>query len=284
MSIKKRLVALAGIGLIVSILAVGAAVALPNVSFAQSDVPQGQNSGVPPGFQGRGPKGLGFQDDTALADALGITTDELSTAYQNAYQAAIDQALEQDLITEAQANALRSQKYGGMHGLGSLMRWSGNNEIDTHALLADALGITTEELDNAIAEAQDTRLSQAVESGRLTQEQADLQRAYSSLQQYFQDNDVYADAVAQAVKAGVITQAQADAILDAGKGLGGFCFGGAGTGMMGGGFGHRNFDDDGRPGRGLDLGRGSGTGRPLENQPPAAPAAPANGSGNSNGL
>jgi hypothetical protein len=176
---------------------------------------------VAPAAHRGGPMGGGF-DDTYLAEALGITAAELQTAQQAAYEAAIDQALAQGLITQAQADALkeRSGMFGrsgrGFHGfLGA-----DDSAIDMNALLAEALGVTTDELSAARAEAQDLALAAAVESGRITQEQADQLKARQSLRTYldeqgFQDQvrSLYENLVNQAVQAGVITQEQADAIL-----------------------------------------------------------------------
>jgi hypothetical protein len=165
-----------------------------------------------------GPMGGGVSD-TYLAEALGITAAELQTAQQAANEAAIDQALAQGLITQAQADALkeRSGMFGrGGHGFFGL----GDSAIDMDALLAEALGVTTDELNAARAEAQDLALAAAVEDGRITQEQADQMEARQALQTYMQEQglgdqmrSLYENLVNQAVQAGVITQEQAEAIL-----------------------------------------------------------------------
>jgi hypothetical protein len=162
-------------------------------------------------YNGRGP-GIGAgPDDTYLADALGITTDELSAAEQKAYEAAIQEAVDKGLITEAQATQLRN----GTGRRGAPLFFWNSSDIDQKALLADALGITTTQLDAAQQKAADARLAQAVTDGRITQDQADLMKAEQALQQYIQDNDVFGKTVAAAVADGAITQAQADAILAA---------------------------------------------------------------------
>ena len=104
-----------------------------------------------------------------------------------------------------------------MHGFLGL---AGDTAIDQDALLADALGITTDELQAARVKAQDLALAQAVTDGQITQEQADQMKADQALKTYLDDQGLqtqmqtlYANAVKQAVTAGVITQAQADAIL-----------------------------------------------------------------------
>lgn len=122
--------------------------------------------------------------------------------------------------------------------------------------LADALGITVEELDAAQAEARAAMLADEVAAGTITQEQADLITAREVVESYVDKEALatetegldrsaasaarqaaYEAAVAEALADGAITQAQADALLAAATGRG---FGGPG------GFGGR-----GGPGRGV---------------------------------
>jgi hypothetical protein len=156
--------------------------------------------------------------NTALAEALGITTTELATAQENAQKAAIEQAVEEGLITQAQADALLAR--GGTYGFRGHGGFFGSDTIDYDALLAEELNITVEKLQEARTTAYDATLAQAVEDGRITQEQADLLKAQQALNDYMTEKGVpaalqkvYEDAVNQAVADGVITQAQADAIL-----------------------------------------------------------------------
>jgi hypothetical protein len=239
----KKWAAVAGAGLAVLMLTV---VALPAAAADTVSAPLAHRGG------GMG----GGANDTYLAEALGITAAELQTAEQTAYTAAIDQALEKGLITQAQADVLKqgngaNGRFGGRELFGFLGR--GDTTIDQNALLADALGITTDELAAARVKAQDLALTAAVEDGRITQEQADQMKAEQALKTYmeeqgFQDQakTLYENLVKQAVQAGVITQAQADAILsklsDSGKfgGMRGFDgFGGPGGHGRGG---MRGFD------------------------------------------
>ncbi|MBX7233887.1 MAG: DUF4230 domain-containing protein [Caldilineales bacterium] len=206
--------------------------------------------GGPGGLGGRGGTGV---SDTYLADALGITAAELQTAQQEANDAAIDQALADGLITQAQADALK-QRSGSVWGreLGHF-GLLGADTIDMEALLAKALDISTADLQAARVKAQDAALAAAVEAGNITQEQADQMKAQQALQNYFQTQglqdkirSLYEDAVNAAVKAGVITQAQADQILSnqsfgfGMRGLGGPDFGMHGFG--GRGHGRGGFD------------------------------------------
>lgn len=147
-------------------------------------------SGDPRGFDGRG--GLGVDGDALLAEALGITTDELQTAQDAARTAAIEQAVADGLLTQAQADALISGDAGirgdrgfdGRHGFGGA-------EMD--AYLADALGITTAELEAAQDAARAAGLAQAVADGTITQEQADLMAASQALHDAIDEDAIMAD-------------------------------------------------------------------------------------------
>jgi len=175
--------------------------------------------------------------DSYLAEALGITTEQLSAAKETARLAGIQQALDKGLITQAQADALKNNERGGRGGLD---RYAKDADIDNDALLAQALGITVDKLDQAKAQASDARIAAAVADGKMTQEQADLMKAKDALQDYLVEHNVYASAVAQAVKDGVLTQAQADAILAQSNGHGSLGKGfGADFGGRGGGRGGR---------------------------------------------
>ncbi len=93
--------------------------------------------------------------------------------------------------------------FGEMHG-----------EYQTY--LAEALGITVEELQAAQLKAQDAMLDQAVTDGALTQEQADLMKARRAFMQFYADQTEQSveNALNAAVEAGAITQEQADLLLE----------------------------------------------------------------------
>lgn len=191
---------------------------------------------------GDGPQRSG--NDTYLAEALGITTEELSAAYQKASAAAIDKALAAGTITQEQADALKARGFGlGRHGLRL------GSDVDFDALLADALGISTEKPNAAYAKAFEARIAAAVAAGDITAQQADLMRGRYALynDSGFQSTmrSAFESAVNKAVESGLITQSQADQILASDlpqfgghgmRGFGGFeGFGGfGGRGMHGG--------------------------------------------------
>lgn len=164
---------------------------------------------TPSAYSGRG-HGL-HVDSAALAEALGITEEELTAAKEEARAAAIAQAVSDGLITQAQADELLAN---GSSGRGYHFGY------DQDTYLAEALGITVEELEAARLEVYTAQLAEMVSAGTITQEEADLILAQKAVQNYV-DSDayqsavqsIYADAVAQALADGVITQAQADELL-----------------------------------------------------------------------
>lgn len=168
------------------------------------------------GFEAAGP-GAGL-DNEALAAALGITVDELQTAHDKARSAGLDQAVADGRLTQEQADAIRSGSLGSGRGH-DFMGWAMEG-VDAEALLADALGISTDELQAARDKVFSDRLAQMVTDGNLTQEQADLMQAYKSVAgniDYTALNasvqSFYQAAVDKALAEGVITQTQADQIL-----------------------------------------------------------------------
>ncbi len=216
----KKWAAIASVGLAVMVLA---ALALP-VAASEAVTTPVERWGGPGG------------GSTYLADALGISVDDLQAAEETAHEAAIQQAVDEGLITQAQADAIL--EHSGAFGFrGFRIPFVDMSGIDMDALLADALGVTTDELTAAREAAADATLAQAVEDGYITQEQADLMQARKALAEYLRDTGAYDAAVQQAVADGVITQEQADAILENSRGFfGGFdgMRGGRRGGMPGG--------------------------------------------------
>lgn len=149
--------------------------------------------------------------DEYLAEALGITVEELQAARETAYAAYLADAVAAGEITQVQADEL-------------LARQRLSSYIDHEALVAEALGLSVDELEAALAGGQS--LSDLMTAQGLTAEtlQTALQTAYEA-------------AIARAVADGVITQAQADAYLSASPNFG--LFGGHhGFGGGRGGHGH----------------------------------------------
>jgi hypothetical protein len=212
--------------------------------------------------------------EALLAEALGISEEDLQAAYLEAANAALDQAVEQDLLTQTQADNLRQRvESAGANGFAFRLGGRGfvnSDTIDGEQLLADALGISIDELQAAYDEAEASLLAQAVENGRLTQEQADLVTARRAFQEYVRSQQKsYEELVQEAVAADVITQAQADLLLENQPSFGGRGFGVSGDfGSRAGGrmmLGLRGPGMDGgrgmHSGPGMDGGRGMHSGR-----------------------
>jgi hypothetical protein len=170
--------------------------------------------------------------DEYLAEALGITSEDLQAAQEAARAAALEQAVADGLLTQEQADQLSQHDGRFMRGghFGALG--------DMDELLAEALGISVEELQAAREAANAAKLAQMVEDGYLTQEQADLIAARRAVQSHMDYEGLqaaaqaaYETAVQAALDAGKITQEQAAQLLSdaaAAPGFGQFNFGGHG--------------------------------------------------------
>ena len=191
-------------------------------------------NGIEMGWLGNGDSPIGNYNE-ALAKALGITVEELEVAYEKAFSAVIEQAVEEGMLTREQADNLLSRDRFGYRGRRGFRGFGWN--MNEH--LAEALGISVAKLEAAQAQARETVMTEAVEAGTITQEQADLRNARGAISVYVQEamTKAYGEAVEQAIVDGVITQAQADQLLENGpagfRGPGGF-FGFGGRGMFGG--------------------------------------------------
>jgi len=154
--------------IIISVLALTLAiglVAFAPIETASAAEPVGKEG--PGGSRGDrgsrgGKRGSGFGgEDNFLANELGITIEELQTAFE-----------------EARSN---------FEGPGS--------ETDMNTLLADALGITVEELDAAREAARDAAIEQALADGKITEEQVALMEARQALKNYMEKDEVLAKAL-----------------------------------------------------------------------------------------
>ena len=193
-----------------SVLLVGL---MASIALAQTATPEAETEDNATQADGLSLRGLhhGFMSsgssahDEYLAEALGITLEQLQAARRTAMAAYLADAVTAGDITPEQADL-------------ALAKYALRDVIDQKALLAEALGMTTEELEAALDGGQslsDLMTAAGMDADTL---QTNLQAAYEA-------------AVARAVADGVITQAQADAVLaqDTNFGL----FGGHGRGGRG---------------------------------------------------
>jgi lambda repressor-like predicted transcriptional regulator len=175
---------------------------------------------------GRGPMGKlgsasGIDYPELLADALGITVEELQEAHEMARVAAIEKAVEAEIITQEQADemlvwgGIEGQGFGFPGQRGGLGRGCGPRgrgmapqqasgfsakPFDGQALLADALGVSVEELEAAREEANQVALEKAVEAGVITQEQADAILSRRALMRYLDRETLLAEALGMSVE------------------------------------------------------------------------------------
>jgi len=204
----------------------------------------------------------GGYSEQELATTLGIDLAKLQEAETAATTEALKQAVSAGLITQAQADQIAQDSQNGKAFDGRLpfLSTSTSSTIDYNALLAKALGITTDQLQAARQKAYFGNIDVAVTSGSMTQAQAELAKGSFILQNNtgFQTamKTAFASAVQQGVTDGLITQAQADQILAQNangfnglKGMGHDGFGGRGGGH-------------GDSGRGNDVNSGNTTNLP----------------------
>ena len=164
--------------------------AVPGETTPDSTLPVRPFHGGLPGLGGHG--GLDLDNDTLLADALGVTVEELQVAQDAARTARIEQAVADGVLTQEQADALLNGELGprGAFSFGGHGRDLNGADGDTY--LADALGITVEDLQAAQEAARATGLQQAVDEGLITQEQVDLMAAAQALHDAIDENAIMA--------------------------------------------------------------------------------------------
>lgn len=178
-------------GLLVTAIAFGG-ISLATVSSAQAaeglTMEHRGGPGIPGAPDGRLFPGSNIDYDALLADALGITVEELEAAQQKANQSAIDLAVEEGLFTEDEAALMHA-------------RLLVKDAIDPQALNAEALGMSPEELQAALDDGQ--TMQDLLTEKDLTP--AAYREAYQA---------AYENALQALVEQGVITAEQAELLLD----------------------------------------------------------------------
>jgi hypothetical protein len=207
-------------GLLVLMLGLIGSIALAQDATPEAETPAQEQSesgsaGIWRGLGHWGGFGLGDGADSNwlenLAEALGITVQQLEEAQEQAFAASVADAVAAGQITQEQADQILANR-------------ALKSYVDRRTILATALGMTADELEAALAKGQsmsDLMDEKGIDAATL---QANAQAAYEA-------------AVQQAVTDGVITQAQADEIL-AEDGFNLFGHGGRGS-HHGGGRGGR---------------------------------------------
>ena len=123
-------------------------------------------------------------EGAALAEALGVTVEDLEAAMRQVMLDRIDAAVDAGRLSEEHAEALREaiesgeepgRGFRGHHGFGHGLGWRGD-EGEEGAAFAEALGVTAEELEAAMRQVALDRIDAAVEAGKLTEERAEMLR------------------------------------------------------------------------------------------------------------
>ncbi len=205
MTKRKRLSLISASAIVVLVLALGV-----SAVFAQTDgdddAPDADGD-TPAPVQPWGPRGIpgscgmpgqfGLPEGLTpkvelLADALDIDVETLEAARETTRVNAIEQALAQGLITEAQAELLLENAFGfrfhrghGFHEFGG--------EIDREALLADALNVSVEALQEAQQQAHEAALAEMVDAGYLTEAQVSLMAAQQALKEAIDREELLAE-------------------------------------------------------------------------------------------
>jgi hypothetical protein len=154
------------------------------------DGKRGMGHGGRPGF------GISFDYDAFIAEALGVSVEELLAARQAAHDAALEQAVTEGVITAEQAELIKA---------GQALR----QYIDHQEILSQALGIDVADLEAAREEGK----SLPYLFGELGLDPADVRDALQS---------AYEDAIQQAVDDGVISSSQAEQLQEKSYGSRGF--------------------------------------------------------------
>ena len=246
-------------GLIASTVAVAAFALIFTLAVPQTADAYGRGPG---GFKGRGAPAKGVVNDTYLLEELGVSAEEYAAAQVAVNEAALQAAVDAGLITQERADAIKElsgDRGFGQFGMMGKFGRGGFSDFDAKAALAAELGITVEELYTAHEAAHEARLAQALEDGKITQEQYDRKQEMQALKAYLEEQGLQEDvrsayeaAIAAAVADGVITQERADQLLSNQRGFG----------MRGG---MRGFGGDSHGKRGGFQGRGFAPGTSPDN-------------------
>jgi ribosomal protein S20 len=204
----KKFVLFGIIGAVLLGLAGGALVFSNVMAQALTPTPVTPNGQVQPGMGMGGALrgGYGGYSEQDLATALGIDITKLQAAYAAANAEALKEAVSKGLITQAQADQITARGINN-RPLGGL-GFGANSGIDYNALLANALGIDVTKLQAAYMQAVNTNLDNAVKAGTITQAQADLEKA-----RYALSNDTKFQSSLQAAYQAAIKQAVTDGVI-----------------------------------------------------------------------
>ncbi len=200
----------------ITLIAVGLVMVLGLSAFTLANQVQAQ--GTPPTDRSKAssPNERINGNIQALADELNISLETLQTAHIEAGTAFIQAKVASGELTQDQADEIIEDLDDSGHVVWRNRKSMVGVQSDAfETYLAEALGITIEELQQARENVFMSEIAQAVTDGKLTQEQADLMIARKAIKSYLPDamKAAQTSAINQALADGKITQAQADLLL-----------------------------------------------------------------------
>jgi hypothetical protein len=177
---------------LITIAALVLTLALGLVAFVPIDTANAAAHDAEGFNHGRGPGGFrpgGPNSDEALAEALGVSVEDLQAAYETIRAAALEQAVADGKLTQEQADQIAERDF--FRGRGHFGPMDGDADI----LLADALGISLEELQAARESVRTATIQQALEDGKINEEQVTMMEAHQALQNYMEKDEMIAKAL-----------------------------------------------------------------------------------------
>ncbi|MEM7130428.1 MAG: hypothetical protein AAF702_29150 [Chloroflexota bacterium] len=141
-------------------------------------------------------------EDQLIANALGLNEEELEEAYSKAFDLALEQAVSDGKLTQAQADELKENN----HGLYMLEGFASDDEMEQY--LAQALDLSQEEFDAAM----DSAIQKAADDGLITQAQANDMLLEKLIEEKLEE--AYGQALDEGVRRDLITQSQADTMRE----------------------------------------------------------------------
>jgi transcriptional regulator with XRE-family HTH domain len=147
-----------------------------------------------------GERGDGIDKAALLAEALGISVDELTAAHEAVRDALLDEAVATGDLTQEQVDNIRNGEWFGHRGFAGRGFGHHGDRAEHRALLADELGISVEALEAAHDAAREAGLAQAIADGTITQEQADLMAARRAVAEYLDHEAVLAQVLGMPVE------------------------------------------------------------------------------------
>ncbi len=172
-----------------------------------------QDVGASPLLQGEGPGRPGGPSGDyaeALAEAFGISVDELHAAQGSVRDARLAEAVDNGMFTEEQAAQMAEHERNGIPIRGRSM----GSEFQT--ALAEELNISLDELERAQAQVRKDFIAMGAQSDVISAERVEWMDARYAVREYLKDaqQDAVESAIERALLDGAISSDQADLLRD----------------------------------------------------------------------